>query len=118
VPPTDPPHLEHLTEDERKVRAYINAMKGWGTSEIFLDVALDTIAALRASEHDLTERVKGLERTLRTIETWDAAAFPKVWDQFANRHIPYGEAHGLIGERNFMRNLARAALAAQAKETT
>jgi|GEM_PF-6186326 len=60
----------------------------------------------------LLEKMRRMEVALRTIEAWDARTFPRVPDrQNPGQTISYGFAYGSMGERDYMRGVAREALA-------
>ena len=59
----------------------------------------------------LQARVAALEAALRTIERWnDFPPTGQQWEQSGNP-ISYGAAYGSNGERDYMRGIARKALA-------
>jgi len=59
----------------------------------------------------LRARVTALEAALRTIERWnDFPPTGQQWEQSGNP-ISYGAAYGSNGERDYMRGIARKALA-------
>jgi hypothetical protein len=63
-------------------------------------------------ENNHTAEVKRLREALMKIERW-FGEFPetgKFWDQEKTRPVSYETAYGSNGERDYMREVARAAL--------
>lgn len=62
-------------------------------------------------DHELLElyrKVARYERALNTIKDWD---IPKVWAEDLGRYVPYCLENGSNGERDYMRTIAKDALA-------
>lgn len=75
--------------------------------ELSLNPDIAEYAALRAEAERLRE-------ALEKVERWQFPPTGKFWE--SGTPVSYGAAYGSNGERDYMRNVARAALAATRKE--
>lgn len=105
--------VTELTDEA--VKALLNLLRS-ETEAASRKEAADMIAALHAELTAANAREAGLRKALEVIREW--TAFPpsgRFWRNgdgtISARPMPYGAAFGSNGERDFMRQVARAALA-------
>lgn len=108
---------EAVADTQASLKAAVDVALMFGKPSIECDTSglrtiLTALSNAEAQRDAALARVGVLEAALKKIERW-FGEFPKTgkfWDDEKTRPVSYGSAFGSTGERDFMRQIARAAL--------